>query len=185
MIVPRWVIGCEYITLQTLFRLLRLLGRWLGSTILIKLMYAKTQSVFQVLTYVLNKSLEKNKNLELYSPGGICHLCRDIREEVQHCSCDGALKCGFYCEECQLDMPALEKCECEKAAVYDLLRTGMVGGPAQVFTRYHEKDITHKISCVWRKEQVDKGCHRLSCKCLISLLFGWCNALWQRHADCE
>ena len=25
---------------------------------------------------------------------------------------------------------------------YELLRTGMVGGPAQVFTRYHEKDIT-------------------------------------------
>ena len=28
------------------------------------------------------------------------------------------------------------------SAVYELLRTGMVGGPAQVFTRYHEKDIT-------------------------------------------
>ena len=27
------------------------------------------------MTYVLNKSLEKNKGLELYSPGGICHLC--------------------------------------------------------------------------------------------------------------
>ena len=27
------------------------------------------------MTYVLNKSLEKNKKLELYSPGGICHLC--------------------------------------------------------------------------------------------------------------
>ena len=39
-------------------------------------------------------------------------------------------------------MQALEKCECEKAAVYELLRTGMVSGPAQVFTRYHEKDIT-------------------------------------------
>ena len=30
------------------------------------------------MTYVLNKFLEKNKGLELYSPGGICHLCRDI-----------------------------------------------------------------------------------------------------------
>ena len=39
-------------------------------------------------------------------------------------------------------MQASEKCGCENAAVYDLLRTGMVGGPAQVFTRYHEKDIT-------------------------------------------
>ena len=27
------------------------------------------------MTYVLNKSLEKSKKLELYSPRGICHLC--------------------------------------------------------------------------------------------------------------
>ena len=40
-------------------------------------------------------------------------------------------------------MKNLEKCKCEKTAVYELLRTGMVGGLAQVFTRYHEKDITH------------------------------------------
>ena len=42
--------------------------------------------------------------------------------------------------ECQLDMQALEKCECEMTAVYELLRTGMVGGPAQVFM----KNISHK-----------------------------------------
>ena len=60
-----------------------------------------------LMTYVLNKSLEKNKKLELYSPGGICHLCRDIREELQHCSCNGALKYGVYCEECQPDMQDL------------------------------------------------------------------------------
>ena len=48
--------------------------------------------------YVLNKSLEKNKKLELYSSGGICHLCRDKREEFQHGSCNGALKCGGYCK---------------------------------------------------------------------------------------
>ena len=53
-----------------------------------------------------------------------------------------ALKCGGYCEECQLDMQALERCECEKTVVYELLRTGVVRGPKQVFTRYHEKDIT-------------------------------------------
>ena len=29
------------------------------------------------MTYVLNKSLEIKKKLELYSPEGICHLCRD------------------------------------------------------------------------------------------------------------
>ena len=49
MIAPQWVIGCRgHITLQTLFHLLRRLGRWLGSTILIRLMYAKTQLVSQI-----------------------------------------------------------------------------------------------------------------------------------------
>ena len=48
------------------------------------------------MTYVLNKSLEKIKKLELYSPGSICQLCRDIREELQHCSCNGALKYDGY-----------------------------------------------------------------------------------------
>ena len=98
------------------------------------------------MTYVLNKSLKKNnkknKGLGLYSPGDICHLCRDIQEELQHCSCNGALKRGGYCKECKVDMQALEKCGCEKAALYELLRTGMVRGLAQVFTRHHEKDIT-------------------------------------------
>ena len=94
------------------------------------------------MTYVLNKSLKKNKGLELYTPGGICHLCRDIQEELQHCTCNGAMKYGAYCKECQFNIKALEKCGCENTAVYELLRTGMVGRPAQVFTRYHEKDIT-------------------------------------------
>ena len=61
------------------------------------------------MTYVLNKSMEKNKGLKLYSPGGICHLCRDKQEELQHCSCNDALWCGCYCEERQSDMQALEK----------------------------------------------------------------------------
>ena len=55
-------------------------------------------------------------------------------------------------------MQALEKCKCEKTAVYDLLRTGMVGWPVQVFTRYHEKDITHIRSHVYgEKSKLTKG----------------------------
>ena len=46
-------------------------------------------------------------------------------------------------------MQALERRGCEKAAVYELLRTGMVGGPGQVFTSYHEKDITRIRSHVY------------------------------------
>ena len=45
MTALQWVIGCGCITLQTFFHLLRLLGRWLGSTIL---MYVKTQLVSQI-----------------------------------------------------------------------------------------------------------------------------------------
>ena len=67
--------------------------------------------------FVLKKSLEKDKKLELYAPGGVCHICRDKREELQHCNYTGALKCGAYCEECQLDLQAMQKCGCEKAAV--------------------------------------------------------------------
>ena len=110
------------------------------------------------MTYVLNKSLEKNKKLELYPPEGVCHIFRDKREELQHCSCNGALKCGGYCEEYQLDLIALQKCGCEKTAIYELLRTGMMGGTAQVFTRYHEEDITHIRSHVYgEKSKLTKG----------------------------
>ena len=101
------------------------------------------------MTYLLNKSLEKNKKLELYSPGGICDLCWNIREELQPCSCNSPLKCGAYCKECQLDIQALERCGCEKASVCELLKIGMVGEPAQVFARYNEKDITHIRSHVY------------------------------------
>ena len=55
-------------------------------------------------------------------------------------------------------MKNLEKCKCEKTAVYDLLRTGMVGGPAQVFTRYHEKDITSIRSHMYgEKSKMTRG----------------------------
>ena len=55
-------------------------------------------------------------------------------------------------------MQALERCDCEKAAAYVLLRTGMVGGPAQDFTKHHEKDITHMRSHVYgEKSRLAKG----------------------------
>ena len=95
-------------------------------------------------TYVLTSPWKKTKGLSYIHQRGICHLYRDKREELQRCSCNGALGCGGSCEEYQSDMQALEKCDCEKAAVYELLRAGMVGGPTQVFIRYHEKNITRR-----------------------------------------
>ena len=59
-----------------------------------------------------------------------------MQEELQHRSYSSALKCGGYCEECQLDMQALEKC-----------------GPGKVFTKYHEKDITRIKSHVYGEKR--------------------------------
>ena len=51
-------------------------------------------------------------------------------------------------------MQALERCECEKSAVYKLLRTGMVGGP----TRYHGNDIIRLRSHVHgEKSKLTRG----------------------------
>ena len=55
-------------------------------------------------------------------------------------------------------MQALERCGCEKAAIYDLLRTDMISMPAQLFTRYHEGDITHIRSHLYGEQsKLTKG----------------------------
>lgn len=71
--------------------------------------------------YVLNKPLQNNRKLGLYASGGICHVFHDKLEELQNCSYNGVLKCGCYCEECQIDLKAMQRCECEKAGFYELL----------------------------------------------------------------
>ena len=86
-------------------------------------------------------------------------MCRDKLEMLnQPCSCNGVLKYDDYYEECQLDLTALQESRCEKVAVSQLLRTGMVGTPAQVFTRCHDKDITRIRSHVFgEKSKLTKG----------------------------
>ena len=54
-------------------------------------------------------------------------------------------------------MQVLEKCACEKAVDYELLRTGTVGGITQVFARYHEKDITRIRHVYGEKSKLTKG----------------------------
>ena len=67
--------------------------------------------------------------------------------------------------------------------LFELLRRRMVVGPAQIFVRYHEKDVTP----IWRRKQFDKEHHRAWCKFVISLLLRWCKCpviktrwLWMR-----
>ena len=52
----------------------------------------------------------------------------------------------------------MEKYGCEKIAAYELLKTGMVGWPAQVFTRYHKKENIHVRSYAYgKKSKLTKG----------------------------
>ena len=92
--------------------------------------------------YVLNKSLRLNPKLELYSPGEPCrHKCED--------SC--------FKKTCKACKEVQNSCtECTKNEAYELLQTGMVGGPAIVFCRYHERDVTGIRSHVYPEPKTCK-----------------------------
>ncbi|XP_057294628.1 uncharacterized protein LOC130623157 [Hydractinia symbiolongicarpus] len=87
--------------------------------------------------YVLNKSLRLNQKLELYAPGEPCkHKCN---EECFNKKCKACKKVQKACTECT------------KNEAYELLQTGMVGGPAIVFCRYHERDVTGIRSHIYQE----------------------------------
>lgn len=140
------------------------------------------------MTYVLNKALEKDKNLELYAPGDVCAMCNHEKQTISECSCDkgswsdmnkkNAMKeveevydnwsddeeedrCWIerkvegekgYCVDCITEAESIKDCKCKKTDAYELLKTGMVGGPSQVFCRYHEKGVTAIRSHVYGKD---------------------------------
>ena len=108
------------------------------------------------MTYVLNKVLDNDKNLELYAPGGACNMCKERKSQLDGCECDGALKTEAYCTDCQKALKGMSNCKCHPVETYNLLKTGTVGGPAQVFTRYHEKDVTYIRSHIEREKLCKK-----------------------------
>ena len=78
--------------------------------------------------YVLNKELKKRPEYELYAAGEPCkHKCEE------RCTKKNCKACKEVQKECK---------KCPKNRAYDLLRTGMVGGPAIVFCRYHKRRKT-------------------------------------------
>ena len=78
--------------------------------------------------YVLNKALKKRPEYELYAPGEPCkHKCEET------CNKKSCKACKEVQKECK---------KCPKNRAYELLRTGMVGGPAIVFCRYHKSRKT-------------------------------------------
>ena len=92
--------------------------------------------------YALNKALSVKKDVQLYAPGGLCKKCRACEEDARRCDCLGAIRSGGYCEDCLANQGKMKNCKCDETAVYNLLKTGMVGGPAIAFCRYHEAGKT-------------------------------------------
>ena len=99
------------------------------------------------MTYVLNKALERDKKLELYAPGGYCNKCKAIKKELKSCEDK---------DSCKSLQDKMVKCKCDPTAAYELLRTGMIGGPAIVFCRYHEKDVTRIRSHIYTNGKLCK-----------------------------
>ncbi|XP_057312292.1 uncharacterized protein LOC130653799 [Hydractinia symbiolongicarpus] len=82
--------------------------------------------------YVLNKSLRLNPKLELYAPGEPCkHKCKTA-----------SIRSARRAKRCT---------ECTKNEANELLQTGIVGGPAIVFFRYHERDVTGIRSHIYQE----------------------------------
>ena len=83
------------------------------------------------MTYVLNKALKRKKYSEpdLFAPGEPCKC---------ECSSDDCQKKG--CEKCK---EIRDNCEiCTKNEAYEMLTTGMIGGPSIVFCRHAEAGVS-------------------------------------------
>ena len=60
-------------------------------------------------------------------------MCKETKSQLDRCECDGALKMGAYCMDCQKALKGMNDCKCDPVETYNLLKTGMVGGPAASF----------------------------------------------------
>ena len=80
--------------------------------------------------YVLNEALRRKKYSEpdLFAPGEPCKCkCSDDCEEA------GCEKCKEILDNCKI---------CTKNEAYEMLTTGMIGGPSIVFCRYAEAGVS-------------------------------------------
>ena len=87
--------------------------------------------------YVLNEALKRKKYSEpdLFAPGEPCKCkCSDDCEEA---SCE---KCKEIREDCKI---------CTKNEAYEMLTTGMIGGPSIVFCRYGEAGVSQIRSHIY------------------------------------
>ena len=96
--------------------------------------------------YVLNEALKRKKYSEpdLFAPGEPCK-CK--------CSGEAGAKLGDDCEEagCEKCKEIRDNCKiCTKNEAYEMLKTGMIGGPSIVFCRYAEAVVSKIRSHIYR-----------------------------------
>ena len=87
--------------------------------------------------YVLNEALKRKKYSEpdLFAPGEPCKCkCSDDCEEA------GCEKCKEIRDNCKI---------CTKNEAYEMLTTGMIGGPSIVFCRYAEAEVSQIRSHIY------------------------------------
>ena len=90
------------------------------------------------MTYVLNKALKIKKKFDpdLFAPGDPCKCkCKNDCEEVR------CKKCKGIRDNCEI---------CTKNEAYEMLTTGMIGGPSIVFCRHAEAGVSKIRSHIYR-----------------------------------
>ena len=98
------------------------------------------------MTYVLNKALKmkKKSDPDLFAPGEPCK-CK--------CSGEAGAKLGDDCKKkgCEKCKEIRDNCKiCTKNEAYEMLTTGMIGGPSIVFCRYAEAGVSKIRSHIYR-----------------------------------
>ena len=98
--------------------------------------------------YVLNEALKRKKYSEpdLFAPGDPCY-CK--------CSSDDCLKTE-ECEKCKEIRDGNCKI-CTKNEAYEMLKTGMIGGPSIVFSRYAEAGVSKIRSHIYSGSDSEAG----------------------------
>ena len=92
------------------------------------------------MTYVLNKALKikKKSDPDLFAPGDPCKCKCKV-----DCQKKGCEKCKEIRDNCEI---------CTKNEAYEMLTTGMIGGPSIVFCRHAEAGVSKFRSHIYREE---------------------------------
>ena len=97
------------------------------------------------MTYVLNKALKmkKKSDPDLFAPGDPCKCkCKNDCKKV------GCEKCKEIRDNCKI---------CTKNEAYEMLTTGMIGGPSIVFCRYAEAGVSKIRSHIYSDSDRESG----------------------------